>query len=409
MLLNRSRALELMREHDVVAMIGTTHENVTYLTGHVGWAMRVYRQRKNCAVMVNDPSAGTDLILNRGDNTYYASYGGYAEKVYSYGGQGLHITPDAWIPDAEMKRYIELNDSAGKHKTLLDGLLAALEARGISKGKVALDEEACGPELFRALKEKLPNCDFIPGSGLFLMIRLVKTEDELKAMRAAARINEDAVEEVFRFVRPGVTENEVAEVWRQAVAKPGGMWHWFHFNSGPRGVAIFPPTDRKIQKGELFMFDAGIFYQNYNSDTGSCGSLGEPCAQARREWKAVEEGFHETVDIVKAGVTGGQIYHSLVRNIKSRWPSFEATFAGHTIGLEAREFPFILGPETRHNQPFLPPTSEIPLPENSVINIEAPIGTFGFGGYQIEYTIVVKQNGWEMLLPQNRQMRVIAA
>lgn len=408
MLLNKSRALELMREHDVVAIVGTTHENVTYLTGHVGWAMRVYRQRKNCAVMVDDPAAGTDLILNRGDNTYYASYRGFAERVYAYGGQSLHITPDEWTPDAEMKRYIELNASAGNHKTLLDGLLAAFKARGIGKGKIALDEEGCGPELFRALKEKLPNCDFIPGSGLFLMIRLVKTEDELNAMRAAARINEDAVEEVFRFVRPGVTENEVAEVWRQAVAKPGGMWHWFHFNSGPRGVAIFPPTGRKIQKGDLFMFDAGIFHQNYNSDTGSCGSLGEPCAQAQREWKAVEEGFHETVDIVKAGVTGGQIYHSLVRNIKSRWPSFEATFAGHTIGLEAREFPFILGPETRHNQPFLPPTSEIPLPENSVINIEAPIGTFGFGGYQIEYTIVVKQNGWEMLLPQNRQMRVIA-
>ena len=29
MLLNKSRALQLMREHDVVAIIGTTHENVT--------------------------------------------------------------------------------------------------------------------------------------------------------------------------------------------------------------------------------------------------------------------------------------------------------------------------------------------------------------------------------------------
>ncbi len=34
--------------------------------------------------------------------------------------------------------------------------------------------------------------------------------------------------------------------------------------------------------------------------------------------------------------------------------------------------------------------------------------SFGFGGYQIEYTIVVKRNDCEMLMPQNRQMRVIA-
>jgi len=85
MLLNKPRALELMREHGLAAAIGTTYENVTYLTGHVGWATRVYRQRKSCALIANDPAAGTDLILNRADNTYYAAYGGTAERVYRLG------------------------------------------------------------------------------------------------------------------------------------------------------------------------------------------------------------------------------------------------------------------------------------------------------------------------------------
>jgi Xaa-Pro dipeptidase len=241
------------------------------------------------------------------------------------------------------------------------------------------------------------------------MIRLVKTEDEIRALREAAQINEDAIGEVFKFVRAGVTENEVAEVWRQAVAKPGGMWHWFHFNSGPRSIFIFPPTDRKLQKGDLFMFDAGLFYKNYNADTGSCGSIGEPNPQAQKEWKAIETGFHEAVNTVKAGVTGGQIYKTLLKGIQAGWPQFNAPFAGHTIGLEAREFPFILGDETKHNQPFLPKTSEIPFPVNSVINIEAPVGTCGFGGYQIEYSVVVKQNGWEPLIKQDRHFRVIGA
>ena len=410
MLLNKPRALELMREHGLAAAIGTTYENVTYLTGHVGWATRVYRQRKSCALLANDPAAGTDLILNRADNTYYAAYGGTAERVYVYGGQAYHVEPPGWTPqDPEMKRYVELHESGGRHKTLLEGLLAALKARGISRGRIALDEEGCGPELFAALKEKLPGCEFIPGSGLFLMIRLVKTEEEIKALRAAAQINEDAIGEVFKFVRAGVTEAEVAEVWRQAVARPGGMWHWFHFNSGPRSIFIFPPTGRRLQKGDLFMFDAGLYYQNYNADTGSCGSLGEPSAQAQREFKAVETGFHEAVSLVKAGVTGGQIYKALLSGIQKGWPQFDAPFAGHTIGLEAREFPFILGAETKHNQPFLPATSEIPLPAGSVINIEAPVGTFGFGGYQIEYSVVVKPNGWEPLLKQDRRFRVIGA
>ena len=70
MLLNKERALALMAEHELVAIIGTTLENVTYLTGHVGWAQRVYRSLQSYAVLTNDPDAGSDLILTRSDNTY---------------------------------------------------------------------------------------------------------------------------------------------------------------------------------------------------------------------------------------------------------------------------------------------------------------------------------------------------
>ena len=239
------------------------------------------------------------------------------------------------------------------------------------------------------------------------MIRLVKTEEELKVLREAATINENAIQQVFDFVKEGVTENEVAEIWRQAVALPGAMWHWFHFNSGHRSVFIFPPTDKKLENGDLFMFDAGLFYKNYNADTGSCGCIGEPSDRIKKEWSAIKEGFLQSLEVVKAGCTGGQIYEALLSGIKSKFPEFNAPFAGHTIGLEAREFPFILGAETKYNQKFLPNTSEIPLPSNSVINIEAPIGTFGFGGYQIEYSVIVKENGWEPLIEQERDLKII--
>ena len=265
MLYNKDRALSLMQENSLEAIIATTHENVTYLTGHVGWAQRVYRQRKSCALLTKDPGTGTDLIMNRADNTYYAAYGGYAENVYSYGGQAYHIGQENYEPDnVEFEKYLELHNSGGENATLLDGLIKALKNRGISSGNIALDEEGCSESLFTALEKEFPNCNFLAASGLFLMIRLVKTEEELKVLREAASINENAIQQVFNFVKEGVTENEVAEVWRQAVAQPGAMWHWFHFNSGHRSVFIFPPTDKKLENGDLFMFDAGLFYKNYN-------------------------------------------------------------------------------------------------------------------------------------------------
>lgn len=409
MLLNKDRALALMEEHNLTAIIGTTLENVTYLTGHVGWAQRVYRSLQSFALMTNDPNSGTDLILTRSDNTYFAAYGGYPERVYSYGGVPAVIFPENFTPqNDEQKRFAELTESGGRHKTIMDALLAALKARGLTRGRIALDDEGCPPALFDALKEKLPQCEFIPGANLFLMIRLVKTPEEIERLKAAAQVNEDAISEVFANLRAGMSENDVAEIWRQNVARPGGMWHWFHFNSGPRSAYIFPPTDRKLEKGDLFMFDAGLFFRNYNADTGSCGSIGEPNEKAQREWKAIDTGFHEALNVIKEGCTGQQIYHALRDGIRDAgMPEFNSPFAGHTVGLEAREFPFILSNEVKYDQPFLPSTSEIPLPENTTINIEAPVGTVGFGGYQIEYSVIVKKNGWEHLIPQDRHFRVI--
>ncbi|MDA1000927.1 MAG: Xaa-Pro peptidase family protein [bacterium] len=411
MLLNKERAHELMTQHNLVAMIGTTLENVTYLTGHVGWAQRVYRSLQSYALLVNDPQAGSDLIMTRSDNSYYAAYGGYADNVYSYGGQSALIIPEGYTPpDDEMRMYLHLHESGGKYPTIVDALVTALKNRGITKGRIALDQEGCPPALFERLKDKLPDCEFLPGTNLFLMIRLVKTPEEIERLRAAAEVNENAIAKFFGFIKEGVSENDVAEVWRQEVARPGGMWHWFHFNSGPRSCFIFPPTNRKLKRGEHFMFDAGLFFRNYNADTGSCGSIGEPSAQSKREWKAVETGFHEGVNIVKEGVTGGQIYNALKKGIhKAGLPGFNSPFAGHTVGLEAREFPFILADEVKYDQPFLPKTSEIPLPENAVINIEAPIGTMGYGGYQIEYSVIVKKDGWEPLLKQERHFRILGA
>ncbi len=55
------------------------------------------------------------------------------------------------------------------------------------------------------------------------------------------------------------------------------------------------------------------------------------------------------------------------------------------------------------------PSRRMSLPENATINIEAPVGTVGFGGYQIEYSVIVKKDGWERLIPQDRHFRMIEA
>lgn len=412
-LLNHERALNLMQEHSIDAIIGTTSENVTYLSGHQGWVQRAYRSRQNFALLSVDPQVNVDLVLNGGDLTYFAARGGDVARAIGYGGTaGLLSTEDGdYEPSTEEERsFLNLYETSGRFPNAVAALIRLIRDRGLQRTRIAFDEEGCDPSILRALRTEFPSAEFVPATNLLLMIRLVKTPAEIELLRRAAEMNRDAFEAMFEAMRPGITESELAEVWRAEVARPGARWHWLHLGTGTRSAWVFPPTERKLEVGDLFLCDGGITYQGYNADTGTSGSIGEPTPQSLQEFRAIEAGIQAALGVIREGVTGGMIFHTMVDTIRSAGLSgYNAVFAGHTIGLEPREFPFTLAAETQYNDAFLPPSSELPLPANSVINVESPIGRLGWGGYHIEYTVVVTPGGYEEIVEQEHGFRLIEA
>src|SRR5262245_2388284 len=259
MLLNKDRALSLMADHDIAALVGTTHENVTYLTGHIGWARRVYRSVESYGVLSRDPDRGTALVIDNGqEGTYYSTQGSTAELVRWFGGKNALGVPAGYRPATEEEAlYLAFQDDSSTFATGVDAVVGALAELGVARGRIAVDELGCRPAFLAALRERLPSCEVLPASGLFLMIRLVKTPEELERLREAAGINEAGLTAMLERMAPGVTENEAVEAWREAVARPGGMWHWCHLGSGPSRIDIFPPTDRALAPGDQFAYDAG--------------------------------------------------------------------------------------------------------------------------------------------------------
>lgn len=416
-LLNADRAQAFMQQHAIDAVVGTTNENVTYLSGHQGWVQRAYRSRQNFALLAADsfgretgPEA--DLVLNGGDLTYFAARGGNVRRALGYGGKAGLLTPaDDYKPSTDEERsFLDLYETSGQYRSAVAALSELIRDRGLASARIAFDEEGADASVLRALRSEFPSAEFMPATSLMWMIRLVKTPEEIELLRRAAEINRDAFEAMFAAMRPGVPELELAEVWRAEVARPGARWHWLHLGTGARSSWVFPPTDRKLQAGDLFLCDGGITYQGYNADTGTSGSIGAPTPEAMREFRAIETGTNAAMAIIREGVTGGQIFSTMVDTIRAEGiPDYNANFAGHTIGLEPREFPFMLAPESTYDDPFLPPTSELPLPVGSVINVESPIGRPGWGGYHIEYTVVITADGYDEIVEQEHGFRQIDA
>lgn len=408
-LYNSPRLRVIMADHDLRALIGTTPGNVGYLADHIGWAQQSYSDVESFAILSFEPSESVDVVLTRQDNTYYAAFGGTGGRVGSYGGAPALRLPDgtAALTEEEI-RYLALHESGQRHRSGAEAVAAALRERGITSGRIGMDTGGCSAASLAALRELLPGCEFLPAGEAFLMARLVKTPAELGRMRDAALLNEMAVDAALVNARSGVSERAVAATWRAEVARGGGSWHWFHIGSGRRSAFIFPATDKTLSAGDVVIIDGGLRLGNYFSDIGLCLVIGEPPQDIRRNWEIVYSAFADGLERIRAGVTAPEIFDAIVAGMRARgWDDFTPPHVGHTIGIEPREFPYTLGPARSYSNPFLPDTSAIPLPASSVINVEIPVGELGVCGYQIEKTLVVTPDGYEELIPQERDIRVL--
>ena len=411
MYFNKKRADKLMDQFDIDLLIASTPENVTYLSDTVSWAPRVYSYSVDMfATYYRDINHNSSLIVPSQEMTYVSASNTWINDFYTYGGKSALIQESEHvIESAEENTYLNLQNNDDKRfPTAVEALIASIKNNTTKKLRIAIDEDKMTHKSTLKLQEELDNCELIPSSDLLRLIRMVKTDDEISAMKAAADLNETACTKVCNEIKIGMRELDIAEIYAQQVGKGLGKWLWFHFGSGRRSVGIFPPTEKKIQPGEMWKFDAGLSLNNYQADTGWGGVIGQPNAQQNMIWEATLRGYNSAMSVIKEGVRPSEIQNAMLKGTQDGGlADHSGTFAGHAIGLEMRELPYVLGNKKMVNSLYLPEDTDIPLPENTVLCIENPCQIFGVGGTQIEQTIIVKKSGYELLTKQDRKLWII--
>ena len=400
-----------MDQFDIDLLIASTPENVTYLSDTVSWAPRVYSYSVDMfATYYRDINHNSSLIVPSQEMTYVSASNTWINDFYTYGGKSALIQESEHvIESAEENTYLNLQNNDDKRfTTAVEALIASIKNNTTKKLRIAIDEDKMTHKSTLKLQEELDNCELIPSSDLLRLIRMVKTDDEISAMKAAADLNETACTKVCNEIKIGMKELDIAEIYAQEVGKGLGKWLWFHFGSGRRSVGIFPPTEKKIQPGEMWKFDAGLSLNNYQADTGWGGVIGQPNAQQNMIWEATLRGYNSAMSVIKEGVRPSEIQNAMIKGTQDGGlANHSGTFAGHAIGLEMRELPYVLGNKKMVNSLYLPEDTDIPLPENTVLCIENPCQIFGVGGTQIEQTIIVKKSGYELLTKQDRKLWII--
>jgi len=238
-------------------------------------------------------------------------------------------------------------------------------------------------------KETVPEIELVPLKYTVERLREIKDESELDLIERAAAIGDGAIAHIRMFLKPGMTEKEVAWELESYMRTHGAEAVAFDIivGSGPNGaMAHATISDRVIQEGEPIVIDLGARVEGYNSDLTRTLFLGQPDERFQELYYLVLDAQMAALTGIKPGMTGREA-DALARDVIEA-AGYGERFGhglGHSVGLAV------------HEEPRASRTSEAVLRPGNTLTVEPGIYITGWGGVRIEDLVVITEKGVEIL------------
>jgi len=395
MLLNRTRAKQIMEQHGVEALVATTPENVAYLTGF--WILTSLRHRaRQVYAVISKNEMAADLVISRGLVDHPLQGNTWARRFYLYGEFFFAPEDRAHLDDESTNLFQTLN-RLPNHPNALEALIQCLKERDLLPGTIGIDQGGDAVFLGEALEGKLPGLKTRPAYDLFRQIRTLKTPEEVVRIQKATEVAENALTAAIQAIREGVSEKDLDRTFKESVIRQGGLPTLACIGSGPRGA--FPnvePSERKIRKGDLVRFDVGCLFDSYHTDIARTAVLGPPSAKQQNYHDALVAGQGIILESLKPGAVIADLFQKGMEEARRKGlPHYQRHHLGHGTGIEGYDLPLVTPGNSQKLEPGM------------VLCVETPYYEPGFGGLQIEDIVEITPGGSRKLTRMERKFFVV--
>ncbi|MFW6028613.1 MAG: M24 family metallopeptidase [Halanaerobiales bacterium] len=263
---------------------------------------------------------------------------------------------------------------------------------GFEKQTVTYDE-------FETLKKGIKGKELIGISNFVETIRMIKDEEELKDIKKAVNIGDLAFKHLLGYIKPGITELDIALELEFFMKKQGADKLSFDSIVASGVHSSMPhakPTNKKIEIGDLLTLDFGCVYNGYCSDMTRTIAIGKVDDKQKSIYDTVLEAQLKALDYIKSGVSGkdaDEVSRNIIRN--AGYGKYFGHGLGHAVGLNI------------HESPRLSPKEEKRLSKNMVVTVEPGIYIPGIGGVRIEDLVVVKDNGIKNYTKSSKELIIV--
>lgn len=238
--------------------------------------------------------------------------------------------------------------------------------------------------------------ELVPTRRIVEDVKIVKDPDEVEYIRKAAKIADLCMEHIIAYIKPGMTERDVALELADFKYHNGDetMSGWIVASGLHSAFPHMKPTDAVIQPNQQVKLDFGADVNGYGSDITRMVFLGGADEKQREIYNIVLEAQLKAIAAIKPGKTGKEIDAVARDFITSK--GYGQNFS-HNLG---HNLP-------KSDGPGFTPTSDTVLKPGMVLTVEPGIYIEGWGGIRIEDDIVVTETGCEILTKFTKEIIVI--
>ncbi|MBQ8298915.1 MAG: aminopeptidase P family protein [Clostridia bacterium] len=226
---------------------------------------------------------------------------------------------------------------------------------------------------------------------------IIKTKEEIEKLRKAALLGDRCFEHICKFIKPGMTEIQIAKEIDDFFVKNGASGSSFDtiVGAGKNSAQIHStPTEYVIQNQDIILLDFGCVLDGYCSDMSRTIFVGSPTDKQKEVYKLVQDAHYNATKKIRIKDVAKKADEYGRKNIQEAGYDY-AHALGHGVGVEV------------HEKPLISYRSEEILEEDMVFTIEPGIYIENEFGVRIEDTGVLMQNGVELFSKSSREIIIL--
>ena len=203
----------------------------------------------------------------------------------------------------------------------------------------------------------------------------IKNDSQVALMRTACQICVRAHELLAKYIKPGITTEELSKIAEEYIRSEGATPSFLGYRGFPGAICTSVndqvihgiPGLTRIKSGDIISIDIGVCYKRFHGDAARTHPVGTVDAESLRLIDVARESFFEGMRYAQKGCHLHEISAAIGDYVEAQGFSVVQEWCGHGIGRQLHEDPSI--PHTRQDNRGPRLTKGMTLAVEPMINI----------------------------------------